>query len=121
VCGTGSPIFGESYLSETGKNIDSQAAILKAIAHPVRLKILKQLMKGPSCVQKVNELLELSQPNLSQHLAALKKSGLVDCRVDGVRRCYFLCRPTLAINLLELLEQDHRYMVCEEVKKMQKK
>lgn len=92
--------------------------MLKAIAHPVRLEILHKLIKGPSCVQEVNELLGLSQPNLSQHLAALKKSGLVDCRVDGPRRCYFLCRPTLVINLLNLLTLDHEYMPCERVKKM---
>lgn len=105
-------------MSKVSTSVQEQASILKAIAHPVRLEILKQLMKGPSCVQKVNELLDLSQPNLSQHLAALKKVGLVDCRVDGTRRCYFLCRPTLVVNLLNLLELDHEYMLCERVKEM---
>ncbi|MGD9127112.1 MAG: metalloregulator ArsR/SmtB family transcription factor, partial [Planctomycetia bacterium] len=78
-------------------NTQDQASILKAVAHPVRLEILKTLAKGPACVHKVNELFDVSQPNLSQHLASLKKAGLVDCRVDGTRRCYFLCRPTLVL------------------------
>lgn len=92
--------------------------MLKAIAHPVRLEILKTLAKGPACVQKVNELFDVSQPNLSQHLASLKRSGLVDCRIEGTRRCYFLCRPTLVMNLLNLLAVDHEYMPCERLQKM---
>lgn len=93
--------------------------ILKTLAHPVRLQILRVLMDGPSCVQEANEVFErLSQPNLSQHLCALKKAGLVDCRVEGKKRCYFICRPSLAQGLTRLLEQEHAYQVCPKLNMM---
>jgi ArsR family transcriptional regulator, arsenate/arsenite/antimonite-responsive transcriptional repressor len=85
-----------------------QAAILKAMAHPIRLRILRLLLSGPSCATRANRILpEISQPNLSQHLKALRDNGLVDCAAVGVRRCYFLCRPTLVATCLKALAQNH--------------
>jgi ArsR family transcriptional regulator len=93
--------------------------ILKTLAHPVRLQVLRELMNGPSCVQAANEVFDgLSQPNLSQHLCALKKCGLVDCRVDGKKRCYFICRPTLVKGLMSLLARDHAYKLCDKMDAM---
>ena len=100
-------------------NAEETTLLLKTLAHPVRLQILRVLMNGPSCVQEANEVFEgLSQPNLSQHLCALKKAGLVDCRVEGKKRCYFICRPTLAVGLVELLDQNHEYRVCPKINAM---
>ncbi len=87
--------------------LKEQAALLKAVAHPVRLEILDLLTHGETCVQDAQELLDVSQPNLSQHLAILKKAGLADCRIEGPKRCYFLCRPTLVMNLMSLLSMEN--------------
>lgn len=100
---------------------DKQLQILKACAHPVRLKILKLLAKGENCVQDVNKLLEVSQPNLSQHMGILKNSGLVDNRIKGSKRCYFLSMPTFTVNLINLLEIEHNYVPCEKVQKILEK
>ncbi|MFC1467216.1 ArsR/SmtB family transcription factor [Verrucomicrobiota bacterium] len=98
-------------------NPEQKALILKTLSHPVRLQILRVLMDGPSCVQEANEVFDgLSQPNLSQHLSALKKCGVVDCRVEGKKRCYFICRPTLVQGLVTLLEQEHEYRICPKLK-----
>lgn len=98
-------------------NAEETALILKTLAHPVRMQVLRVLMDGPSCVQAANEVFEgLSQPNLSQHLCALKKAGLVDCRVEGKKRCYFICRPSLVSGLVALLEQEHEYAVCPKLR-----
>lgn len=98
-------------------NTEEIALILKTLAHPVRLQVLRELMKGPSCVRAANEVFdELSQPNLSQHLCALRKTGLVDCRVDGKRRCYFICRPKLVGGLFELLDGDYVYRECPQLR-----
>lgn len=84
-----------------------QAAMLKAMAHPIRLRILRLLLSGPSCATRANRLLpEISQPNLSQHLKALRENGLVDCTAVGVRRCYFLCRPKLVAACLKAVALD---------------
>lgn len=99
-------------------NTEEIELVLKTLAHPVRLQVLRELMSGPSCVQATNEVFDgLSQPNLSQHLCALKKSGLVDCRIEGKRRCYFICRPTFVTGLVALLDQDHAYEVCPKLEK----
>ena len=98
-------------------NIEETTLILKTLAHPVRLQILRVLMEGPSCVQDTNEVFaDISQPNLSQHFRALKAAGVVDCRIEGPKRCYFICRPSLVKGLVELLGQEHEYAICPKLK-----
>ena len=94
------------------KDFTEKAALLKVIAHPVRLEILAHLRKGPCCAGSANKAIAISQPNLSQHLKALKDAGLVNCQVDGQKRCYFIIRPTLVTELLNLLDQEHPQQPC---------
>jgi DNA-binding transcriptional ArsR family regulator len=84
-----------------------QAKLLKAVAHPIRLRILAELCKSAQCVHDVQQMVQVSQPNLSQHLAALKNAELIDCHIQGPMRCYYLVKPTLVTKLLQLLSQDH--------------
>ena len=56
---------------------------LKALAHPLRLKILKILCEGERNVGEIEELGDLAQPSLSQQLAILRQAGLVTTRRDG--------------------------------------
>jgi len=85
-----------------------RAALLRAMAHPVRLMILDALCKGPRCVNDINALLnDISQPNLSQHIAALRKADLIACHTNGPLRCYYILRPTLVRKLIPLLYQEH--------------
>lgn len=67
----------------------SKTEILKTIAHPARISILDELLKGVKCVSDFKEFLEISQPNISQHLTALRHAGLIDYFVDGRLKCYF--------------------------------
>lgn len=82
------------------------ARLLRTIAHPTRLMILKELVQGTKCVNDIRELVELSQPNVSQHLALLKGSGLVASRKQGVRRCYSLTAPVLIKGLFATLGSE---------------
>lgn len=52
--------------------------LFKAFADPTRLRILNVLAAGELCVCDIVELLELPQPNISRHLAALRHAGLVE-------------------------------------------
>ncbi|MDP3297284.1 MAG: metalloregulator ArsR/SmtB family transcription factor [Thermodesulfovibrionia bacterium] len=88
------------------KQIASRIEILKVSAHPVRIAILEELSKGVKCVSDFEEFLDISQPNISQHLAALRHAGIVDYFIDGRLRCYFLKNP-LIIDLLEILKKDY--------------
>jgi len=82
------------------------APLLKAFAHPTRLMILRQLLGRTTCVNDMTELLDRPQPNISQHLMALRETGLVGFYREGVSRCYYLDRPELVRGLFDLLLQE---------------
>jgi DNA-binding transcriptional ArsR family regulator len=63
---------------------------LKALAHESRLLILCLLAERERSVSELEELLSLSQPTVSQHLARLRLDGLVDSRRDGKTVYYVL-------------------------------
>jgi len=62
--------------------------IYKALAHPIRIKIVRMLRDGPQCVCILNENVEFSQSNLSQHLKILKDAGILKTEKDGIRILY---------------------------------
>lgn len=51
--------------------------LLKALAHPVRLRILALLRDGELCVCEVAEVLQLAPSTVSEHLTGLRRTGLV--------------------------------------------
>jgi ArsR family transcriptional regulator len=69
---------------------ESQARILKALAHPTRLQILEILKDGEKCVCELLPALGLEQSNVSQHLAILREHGLIDHRKEGLRVIYWI-------------------------------
>jgi DNA-binding transcriptional ArsR family regulator len=72
------------------------AALAKAIAHLLRLQILRQLQARTSCVcGDIVDALPVAQSTVSQHLKVLKDVGLIRGEVDGPRVCYCLEPRTL--------------------------
>ncbi len=88
------------------RSLGQKIELLKVIAHPVRIKILEELVKGVKCVSDFEEFLEISQPNISQHLSLLRNCRVIDYYIDGRLRCYFLVDPIIP-DLLELLKKDY--------------
>lgn len=80
--------------------------LLRVIAHPVRIKILEELTKGVKCVSDFEDFLDISQPNVSQHLSLLRRYGVVDYYMDGRLRCYFLRDPIIP-DIIEILKKDY--------------
>ena len=76
------------------------AELLKAIAHPTRLQIVAELLKGTKCVTDIQDILPASQSNISQHLTVLRNAGIVNFAQDGSQRCYFVSRPKLVSAIL---------------------
>ena len=74
-----------------------QAEVLRTLASPRRLEILHRLAAGPCEVGRLAGELGLSQPNVSQHLAVLRASGLVDADRDGREVRYRLADPDVMI------------------------
>lgn len=65
------------------------AEMAKALGHPARIAILKELARRKSCVcGEIVEVLPLAQSTVSQHLKELKEAGLIKGTVDGVKSCY---------------------------------
>ena len=65
-----------------------QAKTAKALAHPTRIAILEMLRRGAVCVCEVSPELEVSQANVSQHLAVLRDGNLVVAQREGTRMMY---------------------------------
>ncbi|MBT3222471.1 MAG: winged helix-turn-helix transcriptional regulator [Proteobacteria bacterium] len=90
---------------------DLQASWLKAMAHPIRLQILEELLDQARCVKDLRELVDAPQPVVSQHLAQLKTSGLVASHSNGPLRCYYLLEPSLVRSLLGILPHERQPVV----------
>jgi len=68
---------------------EKESALLKALGHPVRLKMVEGLLRQQECnVDKMMKALRLPQSTVSQHLALLKSRGIVQMRKEGVKTCY---------------------------------
>lgn len=72
-------------------NAESAAEVLKILAHPARLLVLCALVNRAHTVSELESLVGLSQSALSQHLARLRKQGLVETRRDAQKIYYSLC------------------------------
>jgi len=83
------------------------ADLPKAFAHPTRLQILGELLKGTRCVTDMEDILPVTQVNISRHLTVLRNARLVDFAQDGAVRCYHLSRPKLVEGVLALITVDH--------------
>lgn len=75
-------------LIEKQEHIEMAARALKAIAHPLRLKILCVLVDQEACVQEIVDAVGTSQSNISQHLAILREKGVLLTRKDANRVFY---------------------------------
>ncbi|MGC8837834.1 MAG: ArsR/SmtB family transcription factor [Anaerolineae bacterium] len=58
--------------------VRNEVRLLKALAHPVRLRILEILCQREECVCHLNAILGKTQPYVSQQLAVLRRAGLVE-------------------------------------------
>ncbi|MGX9366927.1 ArsR/SmtB family transcription factor [Desulfoplanes sp. PS50] len=108
--------------------------VMKALADPGRIKIVKMLEVRELCVCEIHAALDLAQPIISKHLRILEEAGLVDKRKDGQFVIYFLpsfapnspCLPVLSEvlvwagrsseirELLERLVRIDRYAICKQ-------
>ena len=74
-------------------------------SHPTRIEMIKELLEGKKCVSDIRDLLEVNQPNVSQHLSSLRSNDIVDWCQDGKRKCYFLKNPQLIKDIFDILKK----------------
>lgn len=77
------PTAGEE--SDVPSASEADLASLKALAHPVRLRMVEMLARGGGelCVCHFEEEFDLTQPTVSHHLKRLREAGLVASRKEG--------------------------------------
>jgi DNA-binding transcriptional ArsR family regulator len=66
--------------------------VFRALADPSRRAILERLTRGEAAVKDLTARFDISQPAVSQHLATLRRAGLVAERRDG-RLVYYRVKP----------------------------
>lgn len=70
------------------------AQYLKAMSHPLRLKILCTLGNDRISVQDIVEQVGTTQSNISQHLGILRDKGILACQKDANRVFYYIDNPS---------------------------
>ena len=80
----------ESQEMEDDGVYESAAELFKAMAAPMRLKIISALCNGEKNVSELLSSIETTQPNMSQHLNTLYQAGILGRRREGVSIFYFI-------------------------------
>ena len=82
------------------------AELLKALAHPVRICIIRGLMNKGSCnVSYMQDCLNLPQSTVSQHLQKLKALGIIKVKEMDLQINYKICNETI-INIVNAMFPD---------------
>ena len=78
--------------------------VMKALAEPVRVKIIKMLEVRELCVCEIQAALDIPQPTVSKHLKVLEEAGLVAGSRDGLWINYHLVGDSESVYVGKLLE-----------------
>lgn len=107
------PVHPEELMPRASQNVTAaaagelqafKAAFFRALAHPVRIRILELLVKGEMNVQQLQEAIGVEQPVISQQLAVLRSNNIVISRKEGVSVRYSVRDPLIA-DLLDAARQ----------------
>ena len=80
----------ESQELEDDGVFESAAELFRAMAAPMRLKIISALCNGEKKVSELLAVIDTTQPNMSQHLNTLYQAGVLGRRREGVSVYYFI-------------------------------
>ncbi len=94
----------EDMLITRDEDIDRAARSLKAMSHPLRLKILCTLGDREVSVQDIVEHVGTSQSNISQHLAILRDKGILASRKDA-NRVYYRVGDARTLRLIGMMRE----------------
>lgn len=87
---------------ENDEHIEQASRALKAMSHPLRLKILCVLGDKEVSVQDIVDNVGTSQSNISQHLAILRDKGVLRTRKDA-NRVYYRVSDTRTLQLIGMM------------------
>jgi DNA-binding transcriptional ArsR family regulator len=88
----------------SAKLVEFKAEFFKALANPIRIKILDELRSEELTVSEIRDRLSVELPNVSQQLAVLKGKNLVIARKQG-NNIYYSCIDPTVFKLLDVAKQ----------------
>jgi ArsR family transcriptional regulator len=91
-------------LIDKQEHIETAARALKAISHPLRLKILCVVGANEVCVQDIVNSVGTSQSNISQHLAILRDKEVLQTRKEA-NRVYYRVADARILQLITLMQE----------------
>ncbi len=86
------------------RDIERAAFALKAMSHPLRLKILCMLGDQELAVQDIVDQVGTTQSNISQHLAKLRDKQILASRRDA-NRIYYRVKDDRTLRLIEMMRE----------------
>lgn len=84
--------------------LEQAAESLKALTHPVRIRILQELREGTKCVSELSERVGVAQANLSQHLSLLRSYGWIKKEKKALYVYYSLSTDEISVVLEKICE-----------------
>lgn len=97
-------LIDTSMLLSRDEDIDRASRSLKAMSHPLRLKILCTLGGDEVSVQDIVDNVGTSQSNISQHLAILRDKGILASRKDA-NRVYYRVGDARTLRLISMMRE----------------
>ena len=86
---------GAAHRPMSPEALELVAARFRALAEPMRLRILNVLMSGEHSVTQLVEATGAGQANVSKHLAVLREANMVSFRKEGPTTIYFIADPAI--------------------------
>ncbi len=88
--------------------MEQEDEVFRALADPTRRAVFERLTNGEASVKELTAAFDVSQPAISQHLAALRRAGLVAERREG-RNVYYRVDPAGLRPLVDWIERHQAF------------
>jgi DNA-binding transcriptional ArsR family regulator len=82
---------------EIDEVFDKAAELFAVLSTPIRLRIISQLCQGEKNVGQLLESIDVAQPNMSQHLNMMYRSGVLGKRRQGAQIFYRIADETAVV------------------------
>ncbi len=95
------------------KQYEARAKILKALAHPTRLWIARQLSDGEHCVCEFVDAVDVDFSTVSKHLTVLKEAGIVESEKRG-KQVYYRLKIPCVLKFMECIDAVIQAQILEQ-------
>ena len=106
-------------MNEDRRRYAPHAAVFGALSNPTRHELMHLLCKGPCRPSELADALEVSRPNVSQHLALLQREGLIKRSRRGTGVLWEIVDPRLS-QACELLDDILSHQLAEKAEVLQR-